>query len=192
MNEKDTEETKEQQIQKKIVQLEVKCHESIKDHEKQAALEQNSRLDNERAIQQQRATPNPEDLFTKILEKSIYEKARDKMKMGKKKDEDETEKEKVRDYLLPILKKLSLENAAVFEEEAAISVKNEALRSLKERLLTRAEIIQRRLNDESEKLSQAYVSYLFHFVTLRRYFIQRNTLHLHDIKRHSFLKHVWR
>jgi hypothetical protein len=37
-------------------------------------------------------------------------------------------------------------------------VQNEALRSLKERLLTRAEIIQRRLEDERKKLEQAHVS----------------------------------
>lgn len=42
------------------------------------------------------------------------------------------------------------------EPEAAISVKNEALRSLKERLLTRAEIIQRRLEQEQKKLEEAY------------------------------------
>lgn len=90
------------------------------------------------------------------------------MKMGKKKDEDETEKVKERDYLLPILKKLSLENATHLEEEAAISVKNEALRSLKERLLTRAEIIQRRLNEESENLANSYVSLNLNHVTLFR------------------------
>jgi hypothetical protein len=49
--------------------------------------------------------------------------------------------------LLPILKKLGLENTEL-SEEAAINVKNEALRNLKERLLTRAEIIQRRLEEE--------------------------------------------
>jgi hypothetical protein len=43
--------------------------------------------------------------------------------------------------LLPILKKLSLENKGELDEEAAIHVKNEALKNLKERLLTRAEII---------------------------------------------------
>jgi hypothetical protein len=43
--------------------------------------------------------------------------------------------------LLPILKKLNLENHTELDEEAAINVKNEALRNLKERLLTRAEII---------------------------------------------------
>ena len=58
---------------------------------------------------------------------------------------------------MPILKKLSLENTEL-DEEAAIHVKNEALRSLKERLLTRAEIIQRRLEDEQKNLEAAYVS----------------------------------
>lgn len=82
-----------------------------------------------------------EDLFVKVLEKSIYDKARDKMKQGKKKEEEDQEKEQEKDYLLPILKKLSLENHTELDEEAAINVKNEALRNLKERLLTRAEII---------------------------------------------------
>ena len=63
------------------------------------------------------------------------------MKLGKKKDEEETGQALNRDYLLPILKKLSLQDGVQLEEEAAIAVKNEALRSLKERLLTRAEII---------------------------------------------------
>ena len=91
-----------------------------------------------------------------MLEKSIYDKARDKMKQGKKKDEEENEKEQEKDYMLPILKKLSLENTEL-DEEAAINVKNEALRNLKERLLTRAEIIQRRLEEEQKNLENAYV-----------------------------------
>ena len=81
------------------------------------------------------------------------------MKMVKKNNEDDQEKELEKDYLLPILKKLSLENT-VLDEEAAINVKNEALRSLKERLLTRAEIIQRRLEEEQKNLEQAYVIFI--------------------------------
>lgn len=96
-------------------------------------------------------------MFVKVLEKSIYDKARDKGKAGKKKDEEDQEKEQEKDYLLPILKKLSLENNSELDEEAAINVKNEALRSLKERLLTRAEIIQRRLEEEQKALETAYV-----------------------------------
>jgi hypothetical protein len=50
------------------------------------------------------------------------------------------------------LRKLSLPLEEALNVEAAISVQNEALRSLKERLLTRAEIIQRRLEEERKKL----------------------------------------
>jgi hypothetical protein len=38
-------------------------------------------------------------------------------------------------------------------------VKNEALRSLKERLLTRAEIIQRRLEEEQTNLASKFTEY---------------------------------
>jgi hemerythrin-like domain-containing protein len=55
-----------------------------------------------------RATPNEEDMFNKILEKSVTAKARDKMKHEAKKTEEETGKEKVHDFLAPILKKLNL------------------------------------------------------------------------------------
>lgn len=49
-------------------------------------------------------------MFSKILEKTIYDKARDKMKQGKKADEEETQNEKEKDYLAPILKKLGFGN----------------------------------------------------------------------------------
>jgi len=48
------------------------------------------------------------EVFNKILEKSIYEKARDKMKELKKKDVDQTGEQADKDYLAPILRKLSL------------------------------------------------------------------------------------
>ena len=81
-------------------------------------------------------------MFTKILDKSIYQKARDKNNQKKLKKDDLNEEETKSDYLVPILKKLSLDVAGTdLDEEAAILVKNEALKNLKERLLTRAEII---------------------------------------------------
>ncbi len=148
MNEKDTEENKQQQINKRILEMERRCHEQIKEYEKTASQESTWRAESDKLINSLKSTnPTWEVVFDKVLEKSIYEKARDKMKQGKKKDEEENEKEQDKDYLLPILKKLSLENAEL-DEEAAINVKNEALRNLKERLLTRAEIIQRRLEEE--------------------------------------------
>jgi hypothetical protein len=62
------------------------------------------------------------------------------MKQDKQKVADEIQDETAKDYLLPILKKLSLENREL-DEESAIHVKNQALKNLKERLLIRAEII---------------------------------------------------
>lgn len=116
------------------------------------------------AINQQRQQNNQEDIFLRILEKSIFMKARDKMKMGKKKNEDDAATTKERDYLAPILKKLGIQNPTeVLDEDIAMQVKNEALRNLKERLLTRADIIQRRLDEEQRNLENAYVSVGFEF-----------------------------
>lgn len=81
------------------------------------------------------------------------------MNKSKKTTEENEQDEKQNDFLRPILKKLSLDPNAVLDEEAAIHVKNEALKNLKERLLTRAEIIQRRLNEEQQNLETAFVSY---------------------------------
>lgn len=155
MNEKDTEESKEQQEFKEINKMEQLCHQYIKHHEKVAQTERELRRDKEKTIQQQRSTPAPEEIFGKILEKSIYEKARDKMKQDKQKVQDDKAETETKDYLLPILKKLSLEDKEL-DEEAAIHVKNEALKNLKERLLTRAEIIQRRLVDAQKDLEQNF------------------------------------
>ena len=155
MNEKDTDESKEQQEFKQINQMEQKCHAQIKYHEKLAGGEREQRKDKEKIIHQQRSQSTPEDIFSKILEKSIYEKARDKMKQDKNKATEEREDEAKKDYLAPILKKLSLEDKEL-DEEAAIHVKNEALKNLKERLLTRAEIIQRRLVEEQKNLENAF------------------------------------
>jgi hydroxylamine reductase (hybrid-cluster protein) len=78
------------------------------------------------------------------------------MKSDKQKIENEAEEETKKDYLAPILKKLSLEDKGELDEEAAIHVKNEALKNLKERLLTRAEIIQRRLAEEQKALESKF------------------------------------
>lgn len=136
--------------------MEVKCHEQIRDSERQSMQEQQYRSESEKTIHQLRQMPNPEETFTKVLEKSVFAKARDKMKQGKKKDEVEQGQNNTKDFLAPILRKLQQPDNTVLETEAAIAVKTEALKSLKERLLTRAEIIQRRLEEEQKNLEQAY------------------------------------
>lgn len=147
VNDKDQEESKDMQIKKKYHELEMHCHQQINGQENQMASEIMTRNESENSINQQRSSQsNPDELFVRILEKSIYAKARDKMKLGKKNDQDDTAQEQNTDILLPILKKCGYDDGQQLEEEAAILVKNEALRSLKERLLTRATIIQNRLD----------------------------------------------
>lgn len=51
MNEKDTEESKQQQINKRILEMERKCHEQIKEQEKNAQSESQWRLEGEKTIQ---------------------------------------------------------------------------------------------------------------------------------------------
>ncbi len=65
-----------------------------------------TRNESENSINQQRSSQsNTDELFVRILEQSIYAKARDKMKLGKKNDQDDTAQEQNTDILLPILKK---------------------------------------------------------------------------------------
>lgn len=135
----------------------MRCNEQIKEQERNMLAEIANRKESETAINQQRQQNNQEDIFMRILEKSIFMKARDKMKQGKKKNEDDSATIQARDYLAPIIKKLGIQvESDVFDDDIAMQVKNEALRSLKERLLTRADIIQSRLEDEQKKLEDAY------------------------------------
>lgn len=50
MNEKDVEETQLQQTQKKIIDMENKCHQEIKEYERTALSETQIRVENEKAI----------------------------------------------------------------------------------------------------------------------------------------------
>jgi hypothetical protein len=56
-----------------------------------------------------RAQPDQEQLYSKILEKSIYEKARDRMNRNKKADDEQEQQDTSPDFLKPILKKLALD-----------------------------------------------------------------------------------
>lgn len=106
MNDKDAQESQKAQTNKRILEMERRCHEQIKEQEKGAQAEILWKLEFEKNIQQLRQNANTETLFSKVLEKTIYDKARDKMKQGKKAEEEDTSGTQVKDYLAPILKKL--------------------------------------------------------------------------------------
>lgn len=157
INNKETEENALQQEHKKIHEMEMKCHHQINAQEESAFTERDFRNNKEKDINSCRNNKDDKEMmFKDILEKSYYDKARDKMKMGRKKEEEDTGQDDKKDYLYPILEKLSYTHATELSQDQAMEVKNEALKRLKERLLTRAEIIQRRLEDETNKLQKAF------------------------------------
>jgi hypothetical protein len=153
---KEQEDNARQQNLKKIHEMEMKCHRETNTQEETAGAEKDSRLTKEKEIMSCRNSADQEVIFKDILEKSYYDKARDKMKQGKKKEEEDTGQDEKKDYLYPILEKLMYTKVGVLSTEQAMEVKNEALKRLKERLLTRAVIIQQRLEDETNKLSKAF------------------------------------
>lgn len=138
--------------------MENDCYMDIKKQETNIDQEtRRNRIEFEQTIASCRLTPDDfTEVFKKVLEKSLYDKALDKAKIQKKQD-DEEEKNKEIDYLQPILEKLNLQSIPL-QYEQAMEVKNEALKRLKERLLTRAEIIQRRLEAETKNLEQAFLT----------------------------------
>lgn len=153
---KEQEDNAKQQELKKIHEMEMKCHREINTQEESAGAEKDSRLTKEKEIMSCRNSGDQEVIFKDILEKSYYDKARDKMKQGKKKEEEDTGQDEKKDYLYPILEKLMYTKVGELSQEQAMEVKNEALKRLKERLLTRAVIIQMRLEDETNKLQKAF------------------------------------
>ena len=156
INNKETEDNALQQELKKVHEMEMNCHHQINNQEENAGNEMASRATKEKEIMSCRSSGDAEVIFKEILEKSYYDKARDKMKQGRKMEEENTGLDEKKDYLYPILEKLMYTQVGELSQEQAMEVKNEALKRMKERLLTRAEIIQRRLEDETNKLQKAF------------------------------------
>ena len=88
MSDQQQEETQLQQTQKKIYEMEVKCHEQIKEYERSALKELERALESEAVISLTRQNPDgekrEEEMFFKILEKPVMYRARDKMKLSSK------------------------------------------------------------------------------------------------------------
>lgn len=69
--------------------MEQACYTKINTSRETSYNERKLRKDYERNILQMRAQPDQEQLYSKILEKSIYEKARDRMNRNKKADDEQ-------------------------------------------------------------------------------------------------------
>jgi hypothetical protein len=72
MNDKDAQESQKAQTSKRILEMERRCHEQIKEQKKVALAETNWKLEFEKNIQQLRQNNNTETLYSKILEKEDH------------------------------------------------------------------------------------------------------------------------
>jgi len=127
----------------------------MRSQEEIAEREQDKRSDIEEKINRYRKSNALEEANRDILEKSIQDKAREKYKYAsKKKDEEADQDAYTKDYLYPYLAKRDLLGSQKFNYQQAIDIKNEVMNKLKERILARAEIIQKRLEEERENLAR--------------------------------------
>ncbi|CAK78642.1 unnamed protein product (macronuclear) [Paramecium tetraurelia] len=90
------------------------------------------------------------------LEKTLHDKARERYKETLKKSEEEKQREQAdKDYLYPYLEKRKLQGKDVLSYNEALEIQKDVMTKLKERLLSRAAIIQKKLEEERAKLDQA-------------------------------------
>lgn len=92
------------------------------------------------------------------IQKTLHDKAREKFKESVKKSDEEVNKEQIAsDILYPYLEKRGKhkEKNLVLDHSEAQAIKNEVMKKLKDRLLSRAEIIQKRLEEERYNLELA-------------------------------------
>lgn len=150
------------------------------DRDGRAGLRQNKLSEREQVLEKvllQKLVTKEKDLFSEVkdrekdittllkklreemddvkLEKSIYDLAHEQSKDEEKEKSDDADEDKDRnrvDYLSPFLAQHT--NGKVLTRREAMQAKDDCLATLKERLLERANIIQRHLDDQKAKLDQ--------------------------------------
>jgi hypothetical protein len=98
-----------------------------------------------------------------LLDRSVFETARERAKAEAAKEDEQEEEEEIKDpnfvdYLTPFLQNFAKDPRDPTREEAAKS-RAACLAALKERLLERANIIQRRLDEENSALSKKQANF---------------------------------
>lgn len=137
-SDKKTDDPIAQQQNQKMLGMEKECYINVKTQE-------NTAKDDEKGIREEKI----------VLEKTLYEKAREKHKENlKKKDEESGKGVDIHDYLYPFLEKRGFLHRGMDFKDAMV-IKNDVMGKLKERLISRAEIIQKRLEKERSALDLA-------------------------------------
>eukprot|EP00357_Protocruzia_adherens_P037882 CAMPEP_0114983882 /NCGR_PEP_ID=MMETSP0216-20121206/6955_1 /TAXON_ID=223996 /ORGANISM="Protocruzia adherens, Strain Boccale" /LENGTH=833 /DNA_ID=CAMNT_0002345931 /DNA_START=33 /DNA_END=2534 /DNA_ORIENTATION=+ len=155
MADKEHVESKKYQEKQKILSLEKEFFTEFRNEEGDLKneMEEKEKFENQ-IIKYRNAHDIEEALHNQVLEKTIYDKAREKSRELGDSAEDQGDKDGAQvDYLAAVIERLGYGNRQLSYHEAMI-VKSEVLNKLKERLLARAEIIQRRLEEETKKVNE--------------------------------------
>lgn len=96
-----------------------------------------------------------------IIEKTLYDKAREKFKENRDSKLEEDIKEDENDILKQFLEKKSIKlvNGKIEKYDDAVEIKNEVLQKMKERVIARAKIIQERLQTQQDHLKHLEEQY---------------------------------
>ena len=95
-----------------------------------------------------------------LIEKTLYDEAREKFKENKAKDEDDQGSGNDDDYLKPFLEKRGLNPVdPVTSYELAVQIKTDVMKKMKERIIARAKIIQERLQKQQSELKMLEEQY---------------------------------
>lgn len=158
-HEKDSSKNANIQEKQKAFQMEKDCHGQIKQQEAAAKVELEERYSSETKISQYRVeTTEIGKSNSTIIEKSLFDKAREKAKLGPKKQEEELKQAVEKDYLAPVFEKLKIRPNIPLTIEQAMAVRDHCLLMARERLLARADIIQKRMDAEQSELDKQYSS----------------------------------
>ena len=158
--EKKLEDPRVQQEHQKIFTMEKETVQQIKGQESSAKEETENHKEFETKITMLRATNSVDEANKVILEKTLHDKAREKYKLDSLKKQDEILDSNANDFLRQYLEKRGLiekdkegkEREINYQE--ALDIKNEVMEKLKQRILARAEIIQKRLDEEKVNLER--------------------------------------
>lgn len=97
---------------------------------------------------------------TLTIEKTLYDKAREKFKENKARDDEDHGEGDADDYLKPFLEKRGLSTSEpVGTLELAVEIKTDVMKKMKERIIARAKIIQERLQKQQNELKMLEEQY---------------------------------
>jgi hypothetical protein len=146
----------------KLQAAERECINEIRDYDRQTKELLKKRDYEEQAIEEaieeaERLSPGSKQPLPQHLTVSVYDTARSKLNMED--DDDDGEDEVPHDYLTPFLQEPIGVDDDPLSREDALQAREACLRSLKDRLVERANIVQSRLDDENQALSKRQAAF---------------------------------